>query len=67
MIRLTTSFIALEIDEVTRDGDTDLKLHFPTSDSGATHAITELCVRGYFVTGGNPYTFVGCDVVTIRP
>jgi uncharacterized repeat protein (TIGR01451 family) len=55
----------LELNEITRDGDTDLLLHFSTEDSGVSAATTELCVRGTFLSGGVPYTFVGCDTVTI--
>jgi uncharacterized repeat protein (TIGR01451 family) len=57
----------LELDEVTRDGDLDLKLHFPTKEAGASATTTELCVRGAFLSGGTSYPFIGCDTVTIRP
>ena len=37
-----------ELDEVTRDGDSDLLAHFPTADTGAESTTTTLCVRGTY-------------------
>jgi len=57
-----------ELDDKTRDGDTDMVLHFGNPQSGLTAADTEACVKGQFVgAGGIRYKFFGCDSVVIRP
>ena len=57
-----------ELDERTRDADTDLVLHFRPSDSGMTATTTRACLKGTYRTAdGNVYTFLGCDTVRIAP
>ncbi|WP_238016065.1 CARDB domain-containing protein [Dactylosporangium sp. AC04546] len=57
-----------ELDEQTRDADTDLVLHFRPSDSGLTATTTSACLKGKFrAADGNVYTFLGCDTVHIVP
>jgi hypothetical protein len=58
----------LELDDVTRDGDTDAVVHLLTDGSGLTRTSTEACVLGRFVTsGGVAASFLGCDSVRIVP
>jgi hypothetical protein len=55
-----------ELDEVTRDGDIDMVLHFSPGDSGFALSDTEGCLKGkYDGGGGTMYTFFGCDSVRI--
>ncbi|WP_405718726.1 hypothetical protein OG607_03775 [Streptomyces sp. NBC_01537] len=55
-----------ELDERTRDADTDLVLHFKPSASGLTPSSTEACLKGkYAAPDGKTYTFLGCDSVRI--
>ncbi|MCX2180847.1 hypothetical protein KV205_09940 [Streptomyces sp. SKN60] len=55
-----------ELDERTRDGDTDLVLHFKPSESGLTPDTTRACLKGkYRAAGGQVYTFLGCDSVRV--
>ena len=56
-----------ELDERSRDGDTDLMVHFPTGDSGTTDTTSRLCVRGTHTIGGTEFTFTGCDTITVVP
>jgi uncharacterized repeat protein (TIGR01451 family) len=56
-----------ELDERTRDGDTDMVLHFEVSVSGLAVGDTEACVKGRFTSGSDTFTFFGCDSVIIRP
>lgn len=58
---------AFELDEVTKDGDLDLVLHFLVSESGLDAADVEACVRGTIVIGGVAFTFFGCDAIVVRP
>ncbi|MDX1648320.1 MAG: hypothetical protein R3263_00570 [Myxococcota bacterium] len=59
---------ALERDEVTRDGDDDLVLHFRASETGLVPGGSEVCLRGeYLVPGAPPATFYGCDGVRVVP
>ena len=53
---------ALELDEITYDGDTDMVLHFPTEDSGIEDGETEACVKGEWTDDNDDtYKFFGCD------
>ncbi|MFE2322416.1 CARDB domain-containing protein [Streptomyces sp. NPDC059385] len=55
-----------ELDERTRDRDTDLVMHFKPSESGLTLGSTRACLKGrYRATGGQVYTFLGCDSVRV--
>jgi hypothetical protein len=55
-----------ELDERTRDADTDLVLHFKPADSGLTLSSTQACLKGrYLAWDGNMYTFLGCDSVRV--
>jgi uncharacterized repeat protein (TIGR01451 family) len=52
-------------DEVTKDGDLDMVLHFRTQESELTGTETKACVRGEF--GPMHFIFHGCDLVTFVP
>jgi hypothetical protein len=55
-----------ELDEVTKDGDLDMVLHFRTRASGLAPGDTEACVKGEFTgPGGETFLFFGCDSVRI--
>ncbi|KOU61859.1 DUF11 domain-containing protein [Streptomyces virginiae] len=55
-----------ELDERTRDRDTDDVLHFKPSASGLTLTSTRACLKGkYRAPGGQVYTFLGCDSVRV--
>jgi hypothetical protein len=57
---------AFELDEVTKDGDLDMVLHFKASDSGLSLGDVEACVIGNWTdTGGVVHSFFGCDAVRI--
>jgi uncharacterized repeat protein (TIGR01451 family) len=57
-----------ELDEVTRDGDTDMVLHFKTQATGIGALDTEACVKGDWIDGGgNAHKFFGCDAISIVP
>ncbi|HWJ10799.1 MAG TPA: hypothetical protein VNS46_15580, partial [Nocardioides sp.] len=56
-----------ELDEVTRDGDLDMVLHFKPAASGLRIGDTESCLKGkYTATDGGRYTFLGCDSVRVK-
>lgn len=57
-----------EPDNETRDGDTDLLIHFETpSDTELGQEDDELCVRGEYIepSTGSSFRFVGCDDVSV--
>ncbi|HZM83379.1 MAG TPA: hypothetical protein VFC19_47295 [Candidatus Limnocylindrales bacterium] len=55
-----------ELDERTRDADSDLVLHFKPSESGLNLSSTQACLKGKYVTSdGSRYTFLGCDSVRV--
>ncbi|WP_328864080.1 hypothetical protein [Streptomyces virginiae] len=55
-----------ELDERTRDRDTDLLPHFKPSESGLDLASTRACLKGkYRTAGGQLYTYLGCDSVGV--
>ncbi|MFB6615870.1 hypothetical protein ACIGFK_26140 [Streptomyces sp. NPDC085524] len=56
-----------ELDERTRDRDTDLVMHFKPSESGLTLGSTRACLKGKYraAPGGPVYTFLGCDSVRV--
>ncbi|MBA3267050.1 MAG: DUF11 domain-containing protein [Acidimicrobiia bacterium] len=57
-----------ELDERTRDGDTDMVMHFKPDASGLSRTTTEGCIKGRFTAAdGRAYTFLGCDSVRIVP
>ncbi|MGH2710429.1 MAG: hypothetical protein ACRDH9_04385 [Actinomycetota bacterium] len=57
---------SLEPDEVSRDGDIDLVLHFRTQETELAAGDTMACVRGQFLGPANQIlTFMGCDVVQV--
>jgi uncharacterized repeat protein (TIGR01451 family) len=56
-----------ELDEKTRDADTDMLLHFVTDQSGVGLTTTKACIKGKFTSGSNTFTFFGCDSIVIRP
>ncbi len=58
---------SFELDERTRDGDTDMVFHFRASESGLSIGDPEACVIGSFEIGLETFTFFGCDSVVIRP
>jgi beta-lactamase class A len=58
---------SFEMDDLTRDGDVDLVLHFRIVDTGAGSDTTELLVVGRFLgTNGAWYSFVGRDGVQVQ-
>ena len=54
-----------ERDEITRDGDLDMVLHFENPKTGLTPGDTSACVKGQLTSGAETYTFFGCDVVVV--
>ena len=57
-----------ELDEKTKDGDLDIKLHFNIPGSGIEASTTEACVTGTYVDGaGVMRYFIGCDSVSTVP
>jgi hypothetical protein len=58
---------ALELDEVTLDGDPDMVLHFWTPVTGIVDGETSACVRGLLDAGGSTYSFFGCDTIHTVP
>lgn len=57
-----------ELDEVTRDGDLDMVLHFHTRETGIGPGDTRACAKGEWVdSGGTVQKFFGCDSVRIVP
>ena len=54
----------LELDESSRDGDTDMVLYFSTLASGIAPEDEEACVKGIWADGsGQEYKFFGCDSI----
>jgi uncharacterized repeat protein (TIGR01451 family) len=58
---------SFELDESTKDGDTDMVLHFKAPQTGLDSADTEGCVKGQIDIGGMMFTFFGCDVFVSKP
>jgi uncharacterized repeat protein (TIGR01451 family) len=57
-----------ELDEVTKDGDLDMVLHFRTQETGIVHGDTEACIKGQWVDSmGGVHKFFGCDSVRTVP
>ncbi|GAA1857874.1 hypothetical protein [Asanoa iriomotensis] len=56
-----------ELDERTRDGDTDAMLHFDPKADGLAVGDTSACVYGRLRVAGAMVAFYGCDRVTVRP
>jgi hypothetical protein len=56
---------ARELDERTRDRDTDALTHFRPRDTSLAPNDTEGCVFGRFSTLNGPLSFLGCDRVHI--
>jgi uncharacterized repeat protein (TIGR01451 family) len=57
-----------ELDEVTRDGDLDMVLHFLTALTGIQRGDVEACVKGQWTDGlGEVHKFFGCDSVRTVP
>jgi hypothetical protein len=57
-----------ELDEMTRDGDMDMVLHFRTQETGIQAGDVEACVKGDWMDlGGNVHSFFGCDSVRTVP
>jgi uncharacterized repeat protein (TIGR01451 family) len=57
-----------ELDEVTKDGDDDMVLHFRTQETGIASDDTEACVKGEFVAEDDSvFEFFGCDSIRIVP
>lgn len=55
---------ALELDDVTEDGDVDMVIQFVgPGDTGLTTADTEACLAGEYTSGSETYRFWGCDAV----
>ena len=59
---------SFELDELTRDGDQDLVLHFRSGETSIASGVTEACVKGvYLDAGGVARRFFGCDSIVVRP
>lgn len=57
-----------EMDEMTKDGDLDLVLHFRTQETGIDLYTTQACAKGEWTDDmGNIHKFYGCDLVRIVP
>jgi hypothetical protein len=56
-----------EMDERTRDGDTDAMLHFDPKTDGLAVGDTSACVYGRLRVAGAMVAFYGCDRVSVRP
>jgi len=57
-----------ELDDATRDRDVDMVLHFRTRDTGLQTGDVVACVKGEASdSGGQSYTFFGCDSVRTTP
>ncbi len=56
-----------ELDEITKDGDTDMVLHFKMKDSSLQATDTEACVKGSYTDATGTHQFFGCDVVRFPP
>jgi len=52
------------VEDVNRDGDLDLVLHFRTRETGIRSTATEACLEGIMPTG---QPFIACDSVRIVP
>jgi uncharacterized repeat protein (TIGR01451 family) len=58
---------SFELDDRTRDGDLDMWFHFVTPLTGIASGDVEACMRGQYVSGGNTFSFFGCDFVATVP
>ncbi len=58
---------SFELDESTKDGDTDMKLHFKAKQTELESSDSEGCVKGQIDIGGMMFTFFGCDNFTPKP
>jgi len=56
-----------ELDESTKDGDTDMVLHFKAPETELEASDTEACVKGQINIGGMMFTFFGCDDFISKP
>ena len=57
-----------DLDEETKDGDLDIKLHFEIPGSGIEASTTEACEAGAYTDGdGTMRQFFGCDFVSTVP
>jgi hypothetical protein len=57
-----------ELDEVTKDGDLDMVLHFRAPETGLEVDDTEACVYGTWTDGGGDvHAFFGCDAIRVVP
>ena len=58
---------SFELNEVTKDGDSDMVLHFNAKKTGLVIGDTDACVKGQINIGGILYTFFGCDQIRVIP
>lgn len=59
---------AYELDEVTRDGDTDVALHVKAAGAGLSQTDDRACLKGELDDGqGGTVPFFGCDEITPVP
>jgi uncharacterized repeat protein (TIGR01451 family) len=59
---------SIELDEVTKDADLDMVLHFEANESGIGPGDTEACVKGEWIDGGGQaHKFFGCDSIRLVP
>jgi hypothetical protein len=55
-----------ELDDKTKDGDLDMRLHFKIPETGIVSGATEACMKGEYVDGGMTFKFFGCDFVETK-
>jgi serine protease len=58
---------SFELDDKTKDGDLDMVLLFQISQMDLLLDDTEACMRGLYESGGQIFTFFGCDFIQIIP
>lgn len=58
---------SFELDDQTKDGDDDERLHFRTSETALAGSDTEACMKGQYLDGGDLFKFFGCDFVETKP
>lgn len=56
-----------ELDQITRDGDTDMVMQFAASDTGLEPGDSEACMTGSWLgPSGETFLFYGCGAVRVK-